>query len=262
MVREMLYQNENFGGKLEFRTGWHDGFIVPMHLHDYSEFLYVYSGSAEISAAGRQLSVPAGHLIFIQPNQLHEYRCRNTQVRCAVFSNDLIPLVMQQLAGRSLVPAPVPMEDNAEWVDALAETDPADAVRLSGYLNLICARALEPAQFMQSEPSDSVLYHRVLNYLSAHFAEDLTLGGLARQFGYNEKYLSHSLHSVTGINFRRLLCSYRVEHAMRLLAEAPEMSIAQVAMHSGFTALNTFNRVFREQTGQRPGEYRKNISGR
>ena len=255
----MLYQNENFGGKLEFRTGWHDGFIVPMHLHEYSEFLYVYTGCAEVCVAGRELCIPAGHLIFIQPNQLHEYRCRSAQVRCAVFSNDLIPLVIQQLAGRSLVPAAVPMERGAEWIDALAGTDTADAVRLSGYLNLICAHALEHAQYEQSEPSDSVLYHKVLNHLSVHFAEDLTLGGLARQFGYNEKYLSHSLHSVTGMNFRRLLCSYRVEHAMRLLAESPEMSIAQIAMRSGFTALNTFNRVFREQTGQKPGEYRKSM---
>ena len=42
---------------------------------------------------------------------------------------------------------------------------------------------------------DGVLLQRVVTYLSTHYTEDIKLCQLAKLFGYNEKYLSHTLHS-------------------------------------------------------------------
>lgn len=254
----MIYQNENFGGNLEFRCGRHDRFIVSTHLHDYSELLYVRQGEAEAVVEGRTLPVPEKHLVFVLPNQLHEYHCQNVDVICAVFSNDLIPLFFRSLAGRNQIDGAVDMTAMADVMDRLHTLDHTDAVLMSGYLNLICAQVLKRARYGRNPLKDSSLYRQVVNYLSNHFTEEITLKRLAERFGYNEKYLSHSLHSLTGMNFRRLLCYYRIEYAKKLLTEEHSANISDIAMRSGFSALNTFNRVFKSVTGQKPSEFRNN----
>ena len=104
--------------------------------------------------------------------------------------------------------------------------------------------------------ADELLYQKVITYLSTHFREDISLKSVARSFGYNEKYLSHSLHSLTGIHFSKLLSLYRIEYAQKLLQEQ-SLAISQIATECGFSAINTFNRTFKEAIGNTPLEYRK-----
>ena len=37
---EMEYQIENFNGEYDFRSRLHEGWQVPLQLHEYSEWLY------------------------------------------------------------------------------------------------------------------------------------------------------------------------------------------------------------------------------
>ena len=83
------------------------------------------------------------------------------------------------------------------------------------------------------------------------------MGRVARHFGYHEKYLSHALHSLTGIHWSQLLEYYRVNHAKRLLLEAPPLSVTEVALESGFSAMNTIHRSFKKLTGQTPLAFRR-----
>ena len=131
-----------------------------------------------------------------------------------------------------------------------------EPLRIAGYLNLICAAVLENSEFGEAQHIDGILYQKVISYLSKHYAENLVLSEVAKEFGYNTKYLSHALHSLTGINFRRLLNVYRVNHAKALLKNDKNKSIAYVAEESGFGALNTFNREFKNLVGLTPREYR------
>jgi len=79
---------------------------------------------------------------------------------------------------------------------------------------------------------------------------------MSKELGYHEKYLSSTLHSLTKMNFRTFLATYRINHAKSLL-KSSESTIAEIAMDSGFASLNTFNRVFKDITGTTPSEYRK-----
>ena len=79
---------------------------------------------------------------------------------------------------------------------------------------------------------------------------------IAKEYGYNEKYLSHSLYGLTGVHFSKLLAMYRIEYAKELLANEKFATISEIALESGFSAINTFNRVFKEFTGMTPGKYK------
>jgi YesN/AraC family two-component response regulator len=128
---------------------------------------------------------------------------------------------------------------------------------ISGYLNLICARVIESVDLEQTQTQDGLLYQKVVSYLSEHYTEDVSLEKVARLFGYHRKYLSHTLHSLTGIHWSQLLEYYRVNCAKRLLEGDLPLSVTEVALKSGFSAMNTFHRSFKRLTGQTPLAYRR-----
>lgn len=61
----------------------------------------------------------------------------------------------------------------------------------------------------------------------------------------------------TGGRFLKYLNSLRIYHAARLLQENPEYGIEAVAQESGIPALRSFHRLFLEEFGVTPTEYRK-----
>ncbi|MBE6976995.1 MAG: helix-turn-helix domain-containing protein [Ruminococcaceae bacterium] len=255
----MKYQLENFNGSYDFRCGFHHGWHMEKHIHEYCELLYCQKGTAYVFINGRKIRLPEGYLVWISQNCIHQYRCENADVICAVFSHDFIPLYFEETKGARPVPRAVDVAELSPILDSFPGLDKSNRLLISGYLNLICARVLEQSELEKTDNSDGILYQKVVAYLAEHFREDISLKSLAKMFGYNEKYLSHCLHSLTGLHFSKLLALYRVEQAKKCLAEG-RGNIAQIAVDCGFSALNTFNRSFRELTGLTPSVYKKTAS--
>lgn len=78
---------------------------------------------------------------------------------------------------------------------------------------------------------------------------------LAREVGTSENTLSRAINRAFGKSFPRLLNEFRVEDAKRMLHD-PSIPIQVLAFEVGFNSLASFNRVFREVTGQTPSHYR------
>ncbi len=253
----MEYQNENFNGEYDFRCGFHRGWHIEENLHEYSEFLYCVNGGGIVTVNGKRIELGAGELVWIPPNYIHQYDFDSSDVICAVFSNDFIPLFFKILGERYFCVSAIPMDEMSVVLERFYTLKREDSLTLCGYLNLICARVLEGSEFGEAQQMDGILYQKVISYLSKHYTENVLLSGVAKEFGYNTKYLSHALHDLTGINFRRLLNVYRINHAKALLKSAKNHSIAYVAAESGFGALNTFNREFKKLVGITPREYRE-----
>lgn len=255
----MRYHNENFDGTLDFRSRCHKSWFVELHLHEYSEILYCKSGEGDILINGRNIKLRAGEFIWIPPNYVHQYSFENAELVCAVFSNDFIPMYSSATGGKRLVVSAISADELSEMLEGLYLLKREQILKISGILNLVAEKVIENSEFQDADKTDGILFQKVVTYLSDHYTEDITLSGLSRLFGYNEKYLSHALHSLTGVHFSRLLASYRVERAKAALVAEPRKSIAEIAMESGFSAINSFHRVFLMHTGLTPSEYRKSV---
>ncbi len=251
------YQNENFSKSYDIRCRYHNGFIVPAHLHEYSEILFISEGSGTVFVNNREISVDAKKLIYIPPNCIHQYLFSSAKVICAVFSNDFIPLFFKSLNKTVSVPNPIDFSHEEGILFSLLEKHEDRPILSCGYLNLIVNKVYENSSFEVQTDSDSILYKKIISYLSENFTSPLTLKEVAKKFGYNEKYLSEKLHSLTGINFRSLLALYRIQKARELLTKEREKKISEIALECGYTAFNTFNRQFKAFTGHPPSKYRK-----
>ncbi len=256
----MKYQNENFNGTCDFRSRFHDGWRVSEHLHEYSELLYCQKGEGTVIINGQEILLGEKQLVWIPPNYVHRYECGSAQVVCAVFSNDMIPFFFKALAGRYFCVSAVNADELSGILDRFYQLDREDYLTVSGYLNLVCAKVMKQSNFEGAKRTDGILYQKVISYLSEHYTEDVTLSKVAKKFGYNEKYLSHTLHELTGIHFRQLLIFYRINHAKQLLEKEKDKKITSVATESGFSAINTFHRTFKEMTGLTPSEYKRKFA--
>ena len=255
----IVYQTENLGKVYEYRSNLHTNWIMPPHIHEYSELAFTKEGVTTIFVDGKKHRVPAGHLILILPNRIHEYSNETpSKMRCAVFSNDHIPAFFDRIREMQPENPVVDLRDRPELLRALDEADQSNTLLLCGLLSLVCEALLSSTSLVPTAKAQNTLFGGVIEYISKHFCEDIRLCDLAKRLGYHEKYLSTVLHTLTGMNFRTFLASYRINYAKHLLRgkDSSTKQVAEIALQCGFSSINSFNRVFRSLVGMTPTAYR------
>lgn len=96
---------------------------------------------------------------------------------------------------------------------------------------------------------------KAIAYIREHYQEGLTQEELSRKLEITPEYLSTLFKRELGINFTTFLKQFRLSHAKRLL-KGSDMKIYEVAEAVGYNDSKYFQRVFKEEYGVSPGEYR------
>lgn len=86
----------------------------------------------------------------------------------------------------------------------------------------------------------------------------LSIRDVASRMGTNETYVSRALNHGIGRSFNRFINELRVQHAKTLI-ETTTDSLLTIAMDSGFNSKATFNRVFRDISGETPSGFKKSV---
>lgn len=98
--------------------------------------------------------------------------------------------------------------------------------------------------------------NRAISYIREHYKEVISLDEMARRLEITPEYLSTLFNKEVGINFSTFLKKFRISQAKRLL-KGSELKIYEVANEVGYGDAKYFNRVFREEVGVSPGDYRQ-----
>lgn len=97
---------------------------------------------------------------------------------------------------------------------------------------------------------------QIQGYIAEHYAEKLTLTGIAKQFYISPYYLSRLFKKTINLSLIEYINGVRVKAAQSLIENTAD-SIATVAEKSGFMTSAHFRRVFKEATGLSPQQYRQ-----
>jgi AraC family transcriptional regulator len=96
---------------------------------------------------------------------------------------------------------------------------------------------------------------RVLDYIEAHFTEDLTLATLAHTAGLSAHHFGEAFRESAGKPPYRFLIERRIHHGKELLLEGRK-SIAEIAIAVGFATHSHFTLNFRKISGTTPSRFR------
>jgi AraC family transcriptional regulator len=115
----------------------------------------------------------------------------------------------------------------------------------------VAAATREPAHTLTAQQ-----LHRVTSYIREHASQELTLEVLAHQIGFSPYHFARLFRQATGETPHQRVRRERLAHAQRLL-ESSRLSLAEVAVESGFGDQSYFTRVFKGALRVTPAAYRR-----
>ena len=98
--------------------------------------------------------------------------------------------------------------------------------------------------------------NEVLEYISSHYADNITTAELAKKWYLSEYYFCRFFKNATGQSPVNYINRTRIEMAAVLLKKTNE-NITTIAIKVGFDDVNYFSRTFKKFMNMSPSEYRK-----
>jgi YesN/AraC family two-component response regulator len=109
--------------------------------------------------------------------------------------------------------------------------------------------------FISPQVAEPSCINRARAYIHEHQSEKIHLAHVASVVNLNTFYFRKIFKRVTGLNFTDYVARVRIENSKVLLANA-ELSVAEIALASGFQTITHFNRVFKKHSGCSPTAFR------
>jgi CheY-like chemotaxis protein len=95
-------------------------------------------------------------------------------------------------------------------------------------------------------------------YIHEHYMESLTRQDVADHVGYSPRHLDRCFNDEMGLTPMAYLNRFRLRQARRLL-QSTSRSIGEIADAVGFSNSAYFSRVFKQEMGASPSEYRRSL---
>lgn len=254
------------------------------HWHPEVELTLFLSGEMEYQVNDRIYHIKAGDGLFCNANALHTGRMIHGH-DCHYFSITFLPrlisgfedsliytrflepvLTSARLSSVSFSAAVSWEEEELRFLKQilLLSRHPSPVYEmeiqrtLSSFWQLLFlnqSTALQPAA--RETIRDTERLRTILEYLHTHYQEKITLETLARQVSISRSECCRFFRNHMKLSLFDYLLEYRVEKSLPLLRET-DLSITQIAGQTGFGSSAYYAKVFKNEMGISPSQYRKN----
>lgn len=251
---------------------------VELHSHDFYEVYLFLSGNVKYSIEGRIYELEPGDLLLISPLELHQpmVEWENKPYGRIVLWINQDYLRRLSTPGTDLTLCFDVASPNHTNLLRLEETDrkiitsqmerlvqESASTQYGGDLNalalllqlLVSMNRLAAATPRRYEITDKsgIAVAEVLDYINAHYDEDLSLDGLAARFFISKYYLSHEFSRLVGTSVYRYIMKKRLIIAKKVLSEG--ISPVDACRYCGFGDYTNFYRAFRAEYRISPKEF-------
>lgn len=152
---------------------------------------------------------------------------------------------------------PKKQEDLAGALKASFQIDAAQDRLL---LYQICWQNLDAADSGSAQRNKSNPYvAKMVAIVDEHFAENLSLAGVASDIGLNPEYAGKLFRAEERQSFSEYLNRYRIARILECMAQDPSLSFEQLAPCMGFQDLRNFYRIFKRLMQTTPGKYKSSL---
>lgn len=237
------------------------------HEHEYFQMICFLSGSGQFTLGKTDYSVAPGSLFLIKPRCLH-----GLLPRSLIKTLDVKFLVTDRNLQQLLAAARDRVEDRDLFSAGLFEhirragedAGPLHRELCDAYLMQILIHFLrldnqaagEAALRSEQEPVADPVTQRALDFISAHYGEELDLRHIARAVQKSDRYLRLRFEEFVGMSPMRYLQHYRIRKSKELIRSS-DYPLKQVSQLVGFKSVHHFARAFHELSGETPGAWRR-----
>lgn len=106
------------------------------------------------------------------------------------------------------------------------------------------------------QKSGSILAQQARQMIKENYQDGITLEEIADRLHVSDEYLSSQFKKETGVTFSETIRKYRMERIKQLLQES-NLKLNQIANMVGYSDPKYMSKVFKEETGMLPAEFRK-----
>lgn len=242
--------------------------FTQLHWHGFFEIEVILGGHGTQTLNGQPYPLKRGCIYFLTPLDFHEVTAEedvelyNLMFREDMLSQTLLSTVYEAGQGRILYLTEPDFDEVFSLCSLLEQEYSRQAPHREEYLrNLLeCFLILIFRQLRQTLPDSGQTrkdyIQKAMLYLQWNFRKNPSLADVAAAVNLNANYFSQRFREETGQSYTEYLTGLKLAYAKRLLRSG-ELSVTEVCFDSGFTSLSNFLKVFRQETGLSPSQYRK-----
>lgn len=235
------------------------------HFHDFFELYYLESGERHHMINGELYDLSSQNCVIFPPNIMHHsFGDKDVAFKRIViyFTPDMIlsPAIRSHLEGeahffslknckRSMINLLMSMINTEVDNDGLFQEEYLKTLLNHLILTLLRASYTPIKSIPKTRTSQAV------TYIHEHYAEDISVAGLAELLYISPYHLCREFKRMTGKTIIQYVNLTRVLHAQRMLLET-DHNITRISRDTGFSNLTHFNRIFKGITGMSPSQKR------
>ncbi len=223
------------------------------HWHFENELAVCQEGSAEIMLDGSVYTLHEGECAFFRRESVHRIcGAADSCIAVAQFGEllhlrcDLKTPVFTDRYGACERMNELNLES---WKKQPFYAEKMNAIILSLLSDIFRGEELRP-DVHAAQPT-LARYKQLLMLLEYH-SDEYGFEDAVRFMNMSEAYFSRYFKRMTGIPFSGYMNILRVDHAIELLRQREDITMADLMARCGFNTLRNFNRVFKEITGYAP----------
>jgi AraC-like DNA-binding protein len=274
-------------GNDRFPYSFHETFIsaesesiLYPHWHKECEFLYLLEGNGIFQVGKHTYSMKAGECLFIPPNELHK-ASNPSKETCHFFAFVFRPLALYDYNDNPFYFSYIePLLSGAMEFPYIYTLDipwQAEFLSLIQKLYLLLDKPLEQTELLvkshlfglwhimyehplrqsKVKSKERTKIQPALTYIQEHFEEAVPLECLAKSAHMSISQLTRLFKKETGLSPFSYLIRYRIYKSCYYLTHSDE-KIAAIALMSGFSSINNYNKSFQKIIGCSPSIYRNN----
>lgn len=233
----------------------------PPHFHKNTELLYITDGEYTCTINGETYTVTQNEICFISPLKIHSANAKEGCKGYLVMSSDKLLSDFSSIFKNSAFPVVLgDKEFNKQRILPFIESikPPYTPFIEKGVVNyvfglLLSRYDLEPCT--SDKNSDAVV--KIVQYIDDHYAEKLTLEGVAEKLGYSKFYFSRLFNRIIKKSFTDYVNLVRTEKFLSKYRDAKSQTVTTLFYDCGFDSPTTFYRNFKKIYGVTPSEYFK-----
>ncbi len=241
-------------------------YMVERREHDSHLLLYTVKGCGRVITGGREILLAANQALVIDCRKYHKYHSLSDPWEFfwihlnGIGMQPLFDIMYPQGETAADIDDSQPFYSALSVLLSLTESrDILSNIKASAKIHEILSCLARSAARVQGEESLPGLITRTLQFIEAHYAQDITVDDIIRDLPVSKYHFIRLFGRVMGTTPYSYLISYRINVSKTLLATT-RRPVSQIAEDCGFADTSNFINHFKKRTGLRPLQYRNAFS--